>query len=305
MVGHEFREVGIRRLDRRYPPQPQLGYQPRLKRPPKPFYPALRLGDGGGDELDAQLLAHALEVDVHVAVDRLALLRQPPELEYRPVVPVEGLRDPVFAQDLPHHLVVALEGFLLLEPKPHHGSGGVVYGPVEGGLRQRVAEPIVYAGVDLQQLPEALPPGPRRMLGLLPPRLMAFGRSEPGGGQDSMDVPVRDPHPFVFVQLLDEMPEVETGVFPFVQADHRGFGFGVRPPRLRLPFVSVGKARRPLFGIGLLEPVHVLLADPELGRGLSCFQFPRNRLFDHRFDIRVVESIHGSVLQPNDGTGDN
>ena len=51
----------------------------------------------------------------------------------------------------------------------------------------------------------------------------------------------------------------------------------VRPPRLRLHFVSVGKARRPLFGIGLLEPVHVLLADPEFGGGLSCFQLLRNR----------------------------
>ena len=48
------------------------------------------------------------------------------------------------------------------------------------------------------------------------------------------------------VQLLDEMPEVEVGVFPFVQANHDRFGFGVRPPRLRLPFVFVGKARRPL-----------------------------------------------------------
>ena len=73
---------------------------------------------------------------------------------------VEGLRDPVFAQDLPHHLVVTLEGFLLLEAEPHHGSGGVVYGPVEGGFRESLPEPIVYAGVDLQQLPEALPSGP-------------------------------------------------------------------------------------------------------------------------------------------------
>ena len=176
---------------------------------------------------------------------------------------------------------------------------------MEGGFRESLPEPIVYAGVDLEQLPEALPPGPRRMLGLLLPRLMALGRSEPGGGQDSVGVPVRDPDPLDLVQLLDEMPEVETGVLVFVKREYPPFRFGVRPPRLRLPFVSVGKARRPLFGIGLLEPVHVLLADPELGRGLSRFQFPRNRLFDHRFDIRVVESIHGSVLQPNDGTGDN
>jgi hypothetical protein len=114
----------------------------------------------GGDELDPELHAHAFEVDVHVAVDRLVLLRQPPELEYRPVVPVEGLRDPVFIEDLPHHLVVAFKGFLSVEEKAHHGSGGVVYGPVEGGLRQRVAEPVMDGGIDLEQLPEALPPWP-------------------------------------------------------------------------------------------------------------------------------------------------
>ena len=120
-----------------------------------------------------------------------------------------------------------------------------------------------------------------------------------------MGVSVRDSDPLGLVQLFDEMPEVEAGVFPFVQADHRGFGFGVRPPWLRLPLVPVGKARRPLFGIGLLEPVHVLLADPEFGRGLARLQFPRNRLFDHRFDKCVVESVHSSTLRPNDGTEGN
>ena len=95
-----------------------------------------------------------------IAVDRLVLLGEFPELEYGAVVAVKGLRDAVFIEDLPHHFIVTLKGFLLVEEKPHHGSGGVVYGPVEGGLRQQVAEPIVYAGVDLEQLPEALPPGP-------------------------------------------------------------------------------------------------------------------------------------------------
>ena len=306
VVCHEFREVRIRGVDGRYPPQPKLGYQPRLKRPPKPLYPSLRLGDGGGDELDPELPAHAFEVDVDVAVDRLALLGELPELEYRPVVPVEGLRDPVFVEDLPHHLIVALEGFLLVEEKPHHhGSRCVVYGPVEGGFGKRIAEPVMDGGVDLEQLPEVLPPWPGGMLGLLLPRFVPLRRSEAGGGEDSVEGLVGDGDPLFLVQLLQKMPEIEALVFPFVQSDHRRFGFGVRPPRLRLPFVSVGKARRPLFGIGLLEPVHVLLADPEFGRGLPCFQSPRNRLFDHRFDIRVVESIHGSILRPNDGTGDN
>ena len=160
VVPRELREVRIRRLDRRYPPQPKLGYQPRLKRPPKPFYPALRLGDRGGYQLDPELLAHAFEVYVDVAVDRSVLLGELPELEYGAVVAVKGLRDPVFAQDLPHHFVVALKGFLLLEAEAHHGSGGVVDCPVEGGLRKRFAEPVMDRGVDLEELPEALPPGP-------------------------------------------------------------------------------------------------------------------------------------------------
>ena len=149
VVCHELGQIGIGFADRGYAPQPKLGYQPRLKRPPKPLDPAFGLGDGGGDELDAELPAHAFEVDVHVAVDRLALLGELPELEYGAVVAVEGLRDPVFIEDLPHHLIVALEGFLLVEEKPHHGSRGVVYGPVEGGLRQRLPEPVMDGGVDL------------------------------------------------------------------------------------------------------------------------------------------------------------
>jgi len=288
VVGHELGQIGIGFVDRRYPPQPQLRNEPRLKGPPKPFYPALRLGDRGGYQLDPELLAHAFEVDVHVAVYRLVLLGKPPELEYRPVVPVEGLRDPVFVQDLPHHLVVTLKGFLLLEAEAHHGSGGVVYGPVEGGFGKRIAEPVMDGGVDLEQLPEALPPGPRRMLGLLLPRLMAFGRSEPGGGQDPVDIPVRGPYSFVFVQLLKKMLEVEAGVLAAIKLDYPPFRLGVRLPFRRLPAVAVPEGGGPLFGIGLLEPVHVLLADPEFGRGLARLQLPRNRLSDDRFDVGIV-----------------
>ena len=213
VVGHEFREVGIRGVDGRYAPQPQLGYQPRLKRPPKPLDPAFGLGDRGGYQLDPELLAHAFEVDVDIAVDRLVLLGELPELEYGAVVAVKGLRDPVFIEDLPHHLIVTLEGFLLVEEKPHHGSGGVVYGPVEGGLRERLPEPIVYAGVNLQQLPEAFPPRPGRVLGLFFFRPVPLRRSEAGGGQDPVGVSVGGANPFLLVQLLGEMPEVEAGVF--------------------------------------------------------------------------------------------
>ena len=213
VVCHELGQIGIGFADRGYAPQPKLGYQPRLKRPPKPLYPSLRLGDGGGDELDPELPAHAFEVDVDIAVDRLVLLGEFPELEYGAVVAVKGLRDPVFIEDLPHHLIVTLEGFLLVEEKPHHGSGGVVYGPVEGGLRERLPEPIVYAGVNLQQLPEAFPPRPGRVLGLFFFRPVPLRRSEAGGGQDPVGVSVGGANPFLLVQLLGEMPEVEAGVF--------------------------------------------------------------------------------------------
>ena len=68
---------------------------------------------------------------------------------------------------------------------------------------------------------------------------MALGRSEPGGGQDSVGVPVRDPDPLDLVQLLDEMPEVEAGVLASVKREYPPFRFGVRLPSRRLPAVAV------------------------------------------------------------------
>lgn len=256
--------------------------------PPKPLYPSLGLGDGGGDELDAQLPAHSPEVDVHVAVYRLALLGELPELEYRPVVPVEGLRDPVFIEDLPHHLIVTLKGFLLLEPKPHHGSGGVIYGPVEGGLRQGIAEPVVDGGVDLEELPKALPPRPRRMPGLPLLRLMAFRGLQPGGSKDPMEWPIADRDPFIFIQLLEKVPEVEARVFALVKREYPPFRLGVRLPFRRLPAVAVPEGGGASFGVGFLKPVDVLFAYAELGGGLTRRELSRRRLSDDRFDVGIV-----------------
>lgn len=73
------------------------------------------------------------------------------------------------------------------------------------------------------------------------------------------------------------MPEIEAGVLAFVKREYPSFRFGVLPPRLRLPFVSVDKARRPLFGIGLFESVHVLLADPEFAIDQNASPLPSFR----------------------------
>ena len=101
------------------------------------------------------------------------------------------------------------------------------------------------------------------------------------------------------------MPEVESGVFAAVKREYPPFRFGVRFPSRRLPAVAVPEGGGAPFGVGPFQLVHVLLGNPQFGSGLPGGESPGDRLLDHRFDVGVVESIHGSVLQPNDGTGDN
>ena len=143
------------------------------------------------------------------------------------------------------------------------------------------------------------------MLGLLLPRLMPFGGFESGGGEDPMEGPVSDRDPFLLVELLEEMLEVEPGILTPVQIQDPPLGFRVGLPFRGLALVPVAEGGCPLLGIGLLKHVHVLLAYPELRGGLPRRELPQNSLLYHRFDVRVVESVHGSILRPNDGTEGN
>ena len=80
--------------------------------------------------------------------------------------------------------------------------------------------------------------------------------------------------------------------------------------RLPMPFLDFDQGPKPPVerGDALAGSGDVYVDDGlwrDLGGGLPGGESPGDRLLDHRFDVGVVESIHGSVLQPNDGTGDN
>jgi len=151
----------------------QLGDEPRLKRLPKPLYLALRLRYRRGDDRDPELLAASGEPGAGVPVGGFVPPGRLPVFEDRPAVGVEGLRDAVFPQDLPEHPAMPGERFLAVEAEPHDGARRVVYPAAGRGFRQARSEPGMEAGVDLDELAEALPPGPRGMgvllLGLPPP----------------------------------------------------------------------------------------------------------------------------------------
>ena len=254
VVGRELREECVCLLDGLYPPGAELGDQPRLQGAPKPLDPALGLGHGRGDELYAQLLAHPPELHVGVPLYRPVPLGEPPELEDGPPVPVEGLGYAVFGQDRPRHLAISPRGLLPVEVKPHDRPGRVVYGPVQGRLGGVLPEPAVHGRVDLEQLPEPLPPRPRRVPGLLLPGFMPLGRFDPGRSPHPAYRPARHLDPLVLAELLGEVPEVEPLVFPFVWGDDPPLGLGVRPKRARSAGVPVPEAWRPLLRVGLPEP---------------------------------------------------
>lgn len=115
--------------------------------------------------------------------------------------------------------------------------------------------------VDLKEFTKALPPRPRRMPGLPLLRLMAFRGLQPGGSKDPMELPIADRDPFVFIQLLQKVPEVEARVFALVKREYPPFRLGVRLPFRRLPAVAVPEGGGAPFGVGPLQLVRVLLGD--------------------------------------------
>ncbi len=68
---HEARGEGLRRLDRRYSPQPHLSDQPILQGLVGALHPALGLRRQGVDQIDAQTLGDAAELGLAVAAGRL------------------------------------------------------------------------------------------------------------------------------------------------------------------------------------------------------------------------------------------
>ena len=95
------------------------------------------------------------------------------------------------------------------------------------------------------------------------------------------------------------MSEIEALVFGLVEPGDPLLGLGFGPPAPGLVFVSVAESGCPLFGIGPLQSVHVLLADSEFGGGLPVGEFPGNHLLDHRFDVGVIKTVHGLFPRPN------
>ena len=88
------------------------------------------------------------------------------------------------------------------------------------------------------------------------------------------------------------MPKVEPGILPAVQLDGFCLGAGTGLPRPFFPLVPVVEGLDPLCQALLLQPIHVLPADPELPCGVPGGHAAVQGLFDYRFDVAAAYVVH-------------
>ena len=238
----EPRHEGVGLLYGRDAVEPELRDQAVLEGPPEAFDPPLRLADGRGDDIDAELLADPSELRVRVEFDGKAVDGHPPVDEDRAVVAVKGLRNAVFLEYRPSHVQIAIEGFVDVEVAREDLAGRVVDRPVGGGLGAVGAEPPFLRGVYLDELAFPRTPRPAWMRVLRPLPLLCVRRRYARVGQDPIYLVVGGVDALPLFDELEEMREVEAIVFPEVEAEYPRLLFLARLVRGLPVLVAVREA---------------------------------------------------------------
>src|SRR5918994_7416430 len=145
---HEGWKVGVRRLERRDPLDPQLLHQPVLQRAVHPFHPPFGLARVRAQDLDPQFTQRSAELGYALTALRLRLRHA----KDRVFVGIEGEGPPVARQIALQRLKIRQSALRWGEPKRNQPAGRIVDEDNERAAGAAILEPAVLTAVDLHQL---------------------------------------------------------------------------------------------------------------------------------------------------------
>ncbi len=134
--------------------QAEFTYQPVLEGTPQTFYAPSGLGRARPYRGNAQLFQKPAELGMMLLTFQLLLdgcLFTVSRLEDRVPVMIKGMRQTGFSHDMLQELKIPLRVFLFTEKGISHLTRGIIYSPNQGHLRSPPLQPVVMAGINLQE----------------------------------------------------------------------------------------------------------------------------------------------------------
>lgn len=213
VAGEEARQDRVGLLEGTRPRATQFADESAVEGAPQALDAAFGLRRGGGDPADAELLEGASELRRRTleAAQLLGECGRMAGIAMEDAVPVAIDCDR--AAGVLHHLVqnpeVSHGIFFVPKDRGRHFAGGVVDGATEGQAGPAAFEPVMLAGVELEEEPF--------LRHALAPSAMATGTAragagQAGGDQPAMDRPVGRWQPMVLGQGLGEVLVIEAGI---------------------------------------------------------------------------------------------
>ena len=182
---------------------------------------------------------------------------------------INRLRAAILLHHLPQHEHVALLIFLLTENRSHHLAGAIIDPADQREPGTSLLQPMVRAGIDLDQLPFlpiACPP--QAMLG----PLGRLDHQYPFFLQDPSHTGSRNLNLLAFFQQISQMMLITTRVLALSQLAYLLAYLFADAPRTPFPAVAMHHRFYSSFSITRLEPINMALATLEQGRHLRDAQ---------------------------------